>query len=188
MRQQSMLYGWLEYLQGLFYSARGWYWSTQVDRCSATWLWNCVAGRTQKRAPPKVGPWRKPRPRVKFLATIRAARTSFFLEKWQISNKHSLWRQIWDAQVPLFKFWQDTWLFCFKNSPRRLDVSAIQVSPGASRGYRAPSGGQFNFGVFLMFMLQIVGKDYSPSKKMGHRYFSGPSKGGMSVLRFCIKI
>ena len=28
-------------------------------------------------------------------------------------------------------------------------------SPGASGGYRAPSGGQINFGVFHMFMLGL---------------------------------
>ena len=61
-------------------------------------------------------------------------------------------------------------------------------SPGASRGYRAPSGGQINFGVFLMFMLQIIKKDYSPSKRMGHKYFLGPPKGGTSIFPFGFKI
>ena len=61
-------------------------------------------------------------------------------------------------------------------------------SPGASRGYRAASGGQINFGIFLIFILQIIRKDLSPSKRMGYKYFLGPSKGGTSVFQFCIKI
>ena len=78
--------------------------------------------------------------------------------------------------------------FSLTNSPWRLDFSAIQVSPGASRAYRAPPGGQIDFAVFLIFMLQIIKKDYSPWKRMGHKYLLGASKEGMSVFQFCIKI